>query len=301
MSTQKIIPHLWFDKNAEEAVKFYTSLFKGGKILNTTRYTEAGKDIHGMDAGEVMTVNFQIEGYNLIALNGGPLFKFTPAISFMVNCTTKDEVDDLWSKLSVGGTALMPLDAYPFSERYGWIQDTYGLTWQLIYTDKIPQRKIVPSLMFAGEQAGKAEEAMNFYISLFEDSRVGQIARYGADQAPDTEGTVMYADFTLAGQIFAAMDSAQAHAFTFNEAISLLVTCKDQEEIDHFWNALSAVPESEQCGWLKDRYGVSWQIAPEGMEQILNTSDTEKARKAMDAVLSMKKFDIAKLKEAVEE
>lgn len=296
---QKITPHLWFDKNAEEAVGFYTSIFENAKILNTTRYSEAGHEIHGMDAGTVLTVSFQIEGYNFVALNGGPLFSFTPAISFMIYCPTAGEVDVLWNKLSVDGTALMPLGSYPFSPRYGWIQDKYGLSWQIITTPETKERRIIPSLMFTNEHCGKAEEAAQFYTSLFPDSSIGLVARYGAHQEPDKEGTVMYSEFILSGQKFAAMDSAQAHKFIFNEAVSLLVVCEDQKEIDHYWDALSAVPVAEQCGWLKDKYGVSWQIVPTGMEKILNNPDKEKAKKGMEAVLQMKKFDIEKLNNAI--
>ncbi len=297
---QKITPHLWFDTNAEEAVQFYTSVFKNGKVGTMTRYPEAGKEVHGMEPGTVLTVEFEIEGYKLLALNGGPVFKFTPAISFILHCPSKAEVDEMWAQLSAGGKELMPLDSYPFSERYGWVRDKYGLTWQLIFTERNAERMIIPSLMFTGERAGKAEEAIQFYTDIFKDSEIGQINRYDADHAPDTEGTVMYADFTLAGQKFAAMDSAQAHDFTFNEAISLLVTCETQDEIDYFWEKLSAVPESEQCGWLKDKYGVSWQIAPKGMAEILNNPDKEKANRAMEAMLKMKKIDIEELRKAAE-
>src|SRR5689334_8905990 len=123
---QKITPHIWFNKEAEEAVRFYMSAFNNGEVLSTTHYSEAGHDIHGMDAGTVLTVEFKIEGMKLIALNGGPHFKINPSISFMVHMPSAEEVDALWNALSAEGTVLMPLDEYPFSKRYGWIQDKYG-------------------------------------------------------------------------------------------------------------------------------------------------------------------------------
>lgn len=295
---QKIIPHLWFDKEAEQAAKFYTSVFKKGKILEKSYYPEAGKEIHGMDAGTVLTVDFEIEGYNLIALNAGPHFKFTPAISITVHYETPEEVDEVWNKLIEGGEALMPLDSYFFSKRYGWVKDKYGLTWQLIYVEEKIDFKVMPSLMYVKDMAGKAQEAMDYYISIFKNSKIGRIERYGAGQEPDKEGTVIYGDFFLEGQKFAAMDSAHDHKFTFNEAVSLLVLCKTQKEIDYFFKKLSAVPESEQCGWVKDKYGVSWQIVPEGMGKIINNPDKKKANKAMEAMLKMKKLDIKKLKKA---
>jgi predicted 3-demethylubiquinone-9 3-methyltransferase (glyoxalase superfamily) len=295
---QKIIPHLWFDTQAEEAVAFYTSVFKGGKKGAVTHYTDEGFEIHHMKAGTVLTAEFEIEGLRMIALNGGPIFTFTPAISFTLVCPTKADVDEVWNKLSAGGEALMPLDAYPFSERYGWIKDKFGLTWQVIYQPDA-KRELFPSLLYVGPVAGKAEEAMKLYTQTFKNSKIGAINRYGAGQAPDREGSVMYADFMLEGQKFSAMDSAHpAHAFNFNEAVSLLVQCDDQKEIDRLWSALSAVPESEQCGWIKDRFGVSWQIAPKGMAEMLNASDKAAANRAMAAMLSMKKIDIAALKKA---
>ena len=146
------------------------------------------------------------------------------------------------------------LDSYPFSERYGWLEDKYGLSWQLIYTNLEGEERplIIPSLMFVGDICGKAEEASDFYLSVFKDSRRGALARYPAGMEPEQEGAIMFTDFKLEGQWFVAMDSAQTHDFAFNEAVSLIVRCKDQEEIDAYWDRLSAVPEAEQCGWIKD-------------------------------------------------
>src|SRR5258705_5579660 len=119
--------------------------------------------------------------------------------------------------------------------------------------------------MFVKKQGGNEEEAINFYASVFRDSNVGQIRRYGDDQAADREGTVKFAELTLEGQQFAAMDSARPHAFVFNEAISLMVRCDTQQDIDYYWERLSADPKAEQCGWLKDQYGLSWQVVPRAM------------------------------------
>lgn len=296
---QKIIPHLWFDTNAEEAANFYASTFNKSKVGAITRYTDAGFEVHKMPSGTVLTVEFQIEGYDFIALNGGPLFKFTPAISFTVNCASIEEVDALYRKLAQGGKDLMPLDAYPFAEKYAWVQDRYGVSWQVIYRpERASWPKIMPTLMYVGDVAGKAEEAMNHYVSVFKDSKIGDLARYPAGMEPDKEGTIMYGDFFIEGQKFAAMDSAQAHDFTFNEAISLLVLCEDQAEIDRLWEKLNRDPEEGQCGWLHDRFGVSWQIAPEGMSEMLNSPDKAAADRAMNAMLSMKKIDIAAIRKA---
>lgn len=294
---QKIIPHLWFDYQTEEAVSFYTSLFENSKIANTTRYGKAGQEIHEQKPGTVMTVDFELAGQKFIALNGGPHFSFTPAISFMVICETEEEVNNLWHKLSAGGEILMPLDSYEWSDRYGWTEDRFGLSWQLYRGDiEAVGQKIVPSLMFISE-TGRAEEAINFYTSLFKNSEIEGILRYEEEEEQPTD-TVKHAQFRLNDEVFMAMDSLPVHDFGFNEAISLLIQCETQEEIDHFWNNLSAVPEAEQCGWLKDQNGVSWQVVPAVLPEMLLDSDPGKVERVTDAFMQMKKLDIVKLEEA---
>ena len=207
----------------------------------------------------------------------------------------------MWEKLSASGRALMELGAYPFSERYGWVQDRYGLSWQLMFRgEREIEQKITPTLMFVGEKSGKAEEAINFYKTVFHDARVGDILRYAKGEKPDKEGTIKHASFMLEGLGFAAMDSARVHDFAFNEAISFIVNCETQEEIDYYWGRLSADPKAEQCGWLKDKYGVSWQIVPAGMEKMLSDKDSEKVARVTEAFLKMKKIDNKMLKEAFE-
>ena len=196
----------------------------------------------------------------------------------------------------------MPLDTYPFSAWYGWLQDKYGVSWQLILTspDGEERPRIIPSLMFVGPVCGQAEAATDLYLSVFKNSNRGAITRYPAGMEPDHEGTVMFTDFRLDDQWFAAMDSAHKHDFAFNEAISLMVHCDNQEEIDSYWEQLSAVPEAEQCGWLKDQFGVSWQIVPTGMDGMLASGDQKKSARVTEAFLSMKKIDIAALTQAAQ-
>lgn len=298
---QKIIPHLWYDTQAKEAAEFYTTLLPNSQITNTTT-------LHNTPSGDADIVTFQLYGYTFMAISAGPYFKFTPAISFMINFDpsqdpdAKTRIDDVWNKLIGGGEALMAIDKYPFSERYGWVKDKYGLTWQLILTkpEGEPRPFIVPSLMFINDNAGQAEAATDFYMSLFKDSKRGTIARYPTGMAPDKEGTVMFTDFQLAGQWFAAMDSAHEHKFNFTEAVSLLVNCEDQKEMDYLWDKLSAVLESEQCGWLKDKYGVSWQISSRELEEMMTTGTPEQVDRLTQAFLPMKKLEIAPLKKAFE-
>jgi predicted 3-demethylubiquinone-9 3-methyltransferase (glyoxalase superfamily) len=298
---QKITPHLWFDKEAKEAAEFYISLFPNSKVTNITT-------LHNTPSGDCDVVSFELAGQSFMTISAGPLFKFNPLVSFIVNFdpsrdkNARENIDTLWKKLSQGGTALMPLQQYPFSQRYGWVQDKYGLSWQLILSDPKGEERpfIVPSLMFVGAVCGKAEEAINFYLSVFKDSKMGAMYRYSTGQEPDEPGTVMFADFMLLGQWFATMDSAREHHFAFNEGVSFMVNCDTQEEIDYYWGKLSAVPEAEQCGWLKDKYGLSWQIVPTAMDEMMKNASDEQMARVTEAFPKMKKFDIAKLKEAYE-
>jgi predicted 3-demethylubiquinone-9 3-methyltransferase (glyoxalase superfamily) len=298
---QKIVPHLWFDKEAKEAADFYCSVFPDSRITSLTT-------LHDTPSGDTDIVSFELQGYMFQAISAGPFFKFNPLVSFMINFDpsqdkeARQRIDEVYDKLIEGGAALMPLDRYPFSERYGWVQDRYGLSWQLIYTDPDADERplVIPSLLFTGNVYGKAEEASDFYISVFKDTRRGTIARYPAGMDPEKEGMVMFTDFNLDGQWFAAMDSARDHGFEFNEAVSFMVYCEDQDAIDYYWEKLSAVPEAEQCGWLKDRFGVSWQVVPAVMDKMMQDQDTRKVARVTETFLKMKKFDIAELQEAYE-
>jgi predicted 3-demethylubiquinone-9 3-methyltransferase (glyoxalase superfamily) len=195
----------------------------------------------------------------------------------------------------------MPLDAYPFSERYGWVEDKYGLSWQVIYTgDNEIQQTITPVLMFIGRACGKTEEAVTFYTSVFPHAQTVFLTRYGKGEEPDKAGTVKYAAFTLEGMEFGAMDSARDHAFTFNEAISFVVPCETQEEIDYYWEKLSADPQAEQCGWLKDKFGLSWQVWPTVIGEMMQNGTREQIDRITQAFLPMKKFDLATLQRAYE-
>jgi predicted 3-demethylubiquinone-9 3-methyltransferase (glyoxalase superfamily) len=295
---QKITPFLWFDNQAEEAVNFYTSIFKDSKIASVTRYGEEGAEISGRPKGSVMTVEFELEGQKFVALNGGPYITFSPAISFFVSCKTEEQTDRIFNKLSEGGMILMELDKYPFSKRYGWVQDKFGVSWQLNFASRT--QIIAPFLMFVGEQHGKAEDAMNFYGSLFKNSDILSMERYGRGEI-GPEGTVKHAAFSLDGQEFMAIDSSWEHQFTFTPAISFVVNCETQEEVDVFWEKLSEGGEKHRCAWLKDKYGVSWQIVPSVLLEMLKDKDAEKAKRVMHTMLQMDKIDIKTLKQTYEQ
>lgn len=292
---QKIVPFLWFDSEAEEAVGFYTSIFAASSIGNVARYGKEGAGISGRPEGSVMTVEFELKGEAFVALNGGPYFKFSPAISFFVSCETEEEVDRLFGRLSEGGAVLMELGEYPFSKKFGWLEDRYGVSWQINLGSR--RRKIAPFLMFFGEQYGKAGEAIDFYVSLIENSSVTAMSRYGAGEE-GREGTVRHAVFSLGGVEFMAIDSWFEHSFTFTPAISFVVNCETQEEIDRLWYGLSEGGAKQQCGWLQDRYGISWQITPAELGEMMH--DPSKAEKVMEALLKMEKLYIAELRRAYE-
>ena len=291
---QKITPHVWFDKEAKEAAEYYTSIFENSEIKNITT-------LHDTPSGDAVTVNLTLMGQEFMFISAGPYFKVNPSISFLVAVKTRDEVEYVWKMLSDGGQALMELGEYPFSEKYGWIQDKYGLSWQIMFVDnrKIKQN-ITPTLMFVGDVCGKTEEAIQFYASVFYDATIGEILRYEKGEEPDKVGTIKHVSFSLEGFELAAMDSALKHEFSFNEAISFIVNCNNQDEIDYYWGKLSALPEAEQCGWLKDKYGISWQIVPSMMSDLLSTKDEKRAQRVTEAFLKMKKFDIKTLRKAYE-
>ncbi len=290
---QKITPHFWFDKEAKEATAFYVSLFKNSRVENVSTITDT-------PSGDCDIVSFKLSGQDFMAIDAGPYFKFNPSVSLFVVFDNEEDIERTWKALIDGGTALMAYDTYPWAQKYGWLQDKYGLSWQLSMSEHHHmEQKITPLLMFTKGVAGKTQEAIETYTKIFPNSKIEMVVPYTKDDS-DTEGFTKHSRFTLTGEHFMAMDSSQSHDFTFNEAISFIVNCDTQEEIDYYWEKLSAVPESEQCGWLKDKYGLSWQIVPTAMNKMLSSGDKEKIARVTQAFLKMKKFDIATLQEAYE-
>lgn len=290
---QKITPNLWFDKEAKEAAAFYASLFQNSKVKNVTTIT-------GTPSGDCDIVTFKLSGLDFMAVSAGPYFKLNPSISLFVVFDNEAEIEAVWNKLIEGGKTLMPYNSYPWAHKYGWLQDKYGLSWQLSWSEHHKmEQKITPLLMFTKDMAGKTKKAIETYISIFPNSKVEMLVPYTKDDG-DKEGFIKHARFTLDSQNFMAMDSSLQHDFSFNEAISFVVNCDTQEEIDYYWGKLSAVPQAEQCGWLKDKYGVSWQIVPSIMNEMMTSGNKEKIVQVTQAFLKMKKFDIAKLKKAYE-
>lgn len=274
----KLYPCLWFDGKAKEAATYYSFVFENSKIISENP----------------TVVFFELDGMQFMGLNGGPQFKINPSISFFVFGDSAEDIEKKWKHLSADGSVMMPLDKYPWNEKYGWCKDKFGVNWQLMIVPGTGQ-KIVPSFMFTQQQSGKAEEAINFYISIFKNAEVQMISRYEKGE-PDVEGYIKHARFTLNGQAFAAMDSSGPHEFTFNEGVSLVVPCDNQEEIDYFWNKLTEGGKESQCGWLKDKFGVSWQIVPAILGKLM--SDPARRERVMQIVMQSRKFNIEELENA---
>ena len=285
----KITTHLWFDRQAKDAAKFYAEVFDHCTIKSM-------QTLSSTPSGDVDIISLDVEDQPFVFISAGPDFTMNPSISFLIACATSEEVDKIYNKIREGSTPLMDMGEYAFSKRYTWLIDKFGVSWQIMNMGERPiNQKITPTLMFVGDVCGRAEEAVNFYTSLFPDSKIHHVMRYESNEAPDKEGTIKHTGFILNKQWFGAMDSAHNHQFKFNEAISFIVNCDTQEEIDYYWEKLSAVPEAEQCGWLKDKFGVSWQIVPSKMQEYLSKGTPEQISKTTQAFLKMKKLIIADL------
>lgn len=292
---ERIVPHLWFNDNAKEAVNFYRTLFDDSKMMLEQK-------LDGTPSGEnAAYYEFTLAGQLFGALNGGPHFTFNPAISISVNCETIEETEVLWQKLIEGGRALMPLQEYTFSKLYGWVEDKYGLSWQVIYTEGFEyEQKITMQLMFSGHMTGKANEAIKYYTDLFKDGVIGEFHEYEEGQAVQEDAKISHANFSILDTEILASDNGTQTDYTFNEAISLMVLCVTQAEIDYYWEKLSADPEAEQCGWLKDKFGVSWQIVPANMNELMSRGTQAQIDAVTQEFLKMKKLDKNHLERAWE-
>jgi predicted 3-demethylubiquinone-9 3-methyltransferase (glyoxalase superfamily) len=295
MSGQKIIPCIWFDGDADDAVAFYLTVFAGSQERARSLYPDEGlADFQKDMAGKTLTIDFTIGDVRLTALNAGGEFEPNPMLSFMLNFdpsvdpAAADRLEAAWQRLGDGGKVLMELDEYPFSKRYGWIQDKFGVSWQLILTNPEgePRPFLIPSLMFANANVNRANEAVDFYTSVLPDARVGNVVTYPDNQDLVEAGSVMFGEFAVGPQWFAVMDSPVAHDFNFNEGLSLIIECADQAEIDRYWEKLSHVPEAEVCGWCKDQFGVSWQVVPANLDKMMTPDNFAKLNKMKKIVVA---------------
>ncbi|MGB3709962.1 VOC family protein [Gordonia sp. (in: high G+C Gram-positive bacteria)] len=301
MSTQSIVPNLWCNANAEQVAQFYAAAFPDTTWQVLGRYpTEGLPEFQQRFAGLPVAVEVVIGGYRIGLINADDTFAPNRSISFLLNfdpasfaseAAARDQLDAMWGILWDGGSPIVPLDEYPHSKRYGWLRDQFGVTWHLMLTDPEgpPRPFITPLLLFSGDVGHRARAAIAKYTALFTPSAVGTVA-----SAPQSPEAVMYADFQLNGQWFAAMDTPELSSSgpdqeSFNCGVSLEVQCADQAEIDRIWDGLTAVPEAEMCGWLADEFGVSWQVTPANMGELMARPN------AYQHMLAMKKIIIADL------
>jgi predicted 3-demethylubiquinone-9 3-methyltransferase (glyoxalase superfamily) len=278
---KQLTPCLWFDNRAQEAAAFYCK-----HLANTQIRSQSP-----------IVTEISVSGQNVVLLDGGPKYQPNASISFFYICEGNENIDEIWKAFAKDGEVLMPLDKYDWADRYGWVNDKYGISWQFS-TGKIEDvgQKLTPCLMFTGKQYGRAEEAMNHYASIFGDFKLDGILRFGENEQPDEPGKVKHAQLSLDGNKFMFMDSAQAHNVNFSEGVSLTIHCDTQEEIDYYWEHLTEDGQESMCGWLKDKFGVSWQVVPNIINQLM--SDPAKAGKAAKAFMEMRKFDIEKIVQA---
>lgn len=274
-----LYPCLWFDGNAKEAADFYCSVFEQAKILQDTP----------------MVTTFEIRGTKFMGLNGGPMYKINSSISFFVYCGSEQEIDRLYKIFTEGGSVLMPLGAYGWSKKYAWIIDKFGVNWQLDIDDIKSEQKIVPTLLFANQKKESVKSAVTHYESVFSNSKILLEAPYGADsQLP--AGTLLFAQMKLSDFILNAMSSTLPHDFDFTPGVSFVIECEDQQQIDYYWEKLGKDGRYSMCGWLEDKFGVSWQIVPTILLKLM--ADPERSSRVIQAFLKMQKFEIDKLMHA---
>ncbi|MFA3783441.1 VOC family protein [Melioribacteraceae bacterium 4301-Me] len=291
MNTQNnsITPCIWLDNEAEEAAEFYSSLFENSKVDRIIRYGKEGFEYHHKPEGSVMTVEFELNGQNFLALNGGPDFKLNESASLFVYCETEERINFLYDKLSEGGSINMPLDKYDWSPKYAWVKDKFGLSWQLDIEAINSPQKIVPTLLFVNDKYSLVKEAITYYTSIFPDSKI--LMEY-----PEKD-YLLFGQVKLNGYLLNLLSGGKmTHNFDFNDALSLIIYCDTQDEINYYWNKLTDGGKEVQCGWLKDKFGVSWQVVPKILNELI--SNPKKSSKTMNAIFGMVKFDIKKLIEA---
>lgn len=276
-----IYPCLTLRGKVAEASDFYIQTFGDGKVAQTSPFI----------------IQIELSGQKIMLLNDGPTSRPNASISFMVMCENEAETEKYWNKLIAGGKVLMPLDRYGWSPKYGWVEDKYGVSWQLYTGDKADTiQKFCPTLMFTGNKNGKATAAVHYYTELFPNSNLQGILNYSKEDG-ESEELVKHAQFKINDFVMMAMDSSADHGFGFNDAISLVVECENQAEIDKYWENLAGNGGYEvACGWLTDQYGISWQIIPKGLGKLI--SDPVRGQRAMNALRQMKKLVIADLENA---
>ncbi|MGL4759339.1 MAG: VOC family protein [Patescibacteria group bacterium] len=286
------IIHLWFDTEAKNAADFYLSVFSSNaSIINKSI-------INSNSNNEYDFFEMKIHNQELILISAGPFFKKNSSISMFVNYSTEEELREIYNKLSEGSKILMELGKYDFSPLYSWIEDKYGVSWQLIYDPQNQYNQVIePCFLFTNEACGKAKEAMELYTKALPNSSIKTLVNYPQGVEGQSTNNLMYGVLDLNGYTLIFMDSSLEHDFNFNEGVSVLLNVENQTEFDNCYKYLSDAIESEQCGWVKDKYGISWQIQPIQLVDIMRSSNVESKNKVIQKILTMKRLEIGKILE----
>lgn len=301
MNTQRIVPNIWCNNNATEVGHFYVGVFDRAAAQIESSYPLDGlPEFQRGFEGKPLTVGLSIDDFRMVLVNAGPEFRPNPSISFLLTFDparfggdvehARGALLDTWQKLSSGGREIVSLDPRSFAAQRGWCEDRIGVNWQLeLAAPGAPARPFVrTALLFSGAASGRAAEAAAKYSELFADAEVVRGESQSAEPgALGAEAGAAFAELRIGDDWLALMDDEGAGESPFSCGVSLEVSCDGQAEIDRLWHALSAVPEAEQCGWLADEFGVSWQIVPNNMDVLMQRPG------AFDRLLSMKKLVIA--------
>lgn len=274
MNNYKITPSIWFDNNAFEAMKWYASIFP-----NST-YTQ----------NSPIVVTAKLSNIPFVGINGGPTFQPNGSVSFMVTLETQDEVLYLWEFFTKEDhQIIMPLQEYPWSSSYGWLKDKYGVHWQIYLgqLESVNYQIITPTLIFPKQRESLCKKALTFYKDLFDDYK--SQGRLFYKEAP-LQNFIQHAQFVAHNMTMMAADSNSENPEPFNEGVSFVLYCSDQDEIDYYWDKITAKGQESQCGWCKDEFGVSWQVIPHNIDILLASQE------AQQAMYQMKKIIIADLK-----
>lgn len=281
--TAPLIPAVWCDGTMAVQARAYAALFPGATI--------DGRDPAVWVPGGLGAM-LSLDGCPVQLIEGGPRYRPTPAVSLFVQRATEGEVRALWEGLADGGAVLMPLEAWPWARLYGWVQDRWGLSWQVNLGPLAEVgQAVLPYLTFTGPAAGRARAALELYARAFPDLMVDALHDHDGS-GPDPAGTVMHAQVRLRGGTMMLSDSAHPHAWGFTPGTSLSVLCPDQAEVDRLWALLLADGGTpSRCGWLTDPFGLSWQIVPQVLHDIMNQGTPDQKARAVAAFLPMVKLD----------
>jgi predicted 3-demethylubiquinone-9 3-methyltransferase (glyoxalase superfamily) len=281
LDNQRIYPCLWFNKEAREAVEYYSGIFSNFIALKQNEFVST----------------FEINGCKFMAINGGPHYKMNPAVSYFVYCGGDQEIDRLYKALIHGGDIIMPLDKYAWSPRYACIIDKFGVSWHLDVEEINNSQKIVPTLLFVNEKNLMVGDAVEFYSTIFENSKILLKAPYPPNTGmPDD--AILFAQYKLLNVVINSMSSTMHHDYDFTPGNSLVIECSHQDEIDYYWEKLGEGGKYSRCGWLTDKFGLSWQIIPDFLTEL--TTDPIKGPKVVEAFMQMTKFEIEPLLKAAE-